>query len=70
MTLTLSLGPRLVEVPNVFSQREEAAVAELEAAGFVVVVDYTFGGSVLGLVAGQDLTGEQPEGSTVTITVT
>ncbi|MHA7142377.1 protein kinase domain-containing protein [Arthrobacter sp. Sr33] len=70
VTLTLSLGPRLVEVPNVFSQREEAAVAELEAAGFVVVVDYTFGGSVLGLVAGQDLTGEQPEGSTVTITVT
>ncbi|MBG6191869.1 serine/threonine-protein kinase [Arthrobacter sp. CAN_A212] len=70
VTLTLSLGPRLVEVPNVFSQREEAAVAELEAAGFVVVVDYTFGSSVLGLVAGQDLTGEQPEGSTVTITVT
>ncbi|MBG6181522.1 protein kinase domain-containing protein [Arthrobacter sp. CAN_A1] len=70
VTLTLSLGPRLVEVPNVFSQREEAAVAELEAAGFTVVVDYTFGGSVLGLVAGQDLTGEQPEGSTVTITVT
>ncbi|WP_026552908.1 PASTA domain-containing protein [Arthrobacter sp. H20] len=70
VTLTLSLGPRLVEVPNVFSQRESAAVAELEAAGFTVVVDYTFGGSVLGLVAGQDLTGEQPEGSTVTITVT
>ena len=70
VTLTLSLGPRLVEVPNVFSQREEAAVAELEAAGFTVVVDYTFGSSVLGLVAGQDLTGEQPEGSTVTITVT
>lgn len=70
VTLTLSLGPRLVEVPNVFSQREEAAVAELEAAGFVVVVDYTFGSAVLGLVAGQDLTGEQPEGSTVTLTVT
>ena len=70
VTLTLSLGPRLVEVPNVFSLREEEAVAELEAAGFVVIVDYTFGGSVLGLVAGQDLTGEQPEGSTVTLTVT
>ncbi|MHA7154916.1 Stk1 family PASTA domain-containing Ser/Thr kinase [Arthrobacter sp. TMN-50] len=70
VTLTLSLGPRLVEVPNVFSEREEVAVAELEAAGFTVVVDYTFGDSVLGLVAGQDLTGEQPEGSTVTITVT
>ncbi|MHA7295433.1 protein kinase domain-containing protein [Arthrobacter sp. HLT1-21] len=68
--LTLSLGPRLIEVPNVFSEREEAAVAELEAAGFTVVVDYTFGESVLGLVAAQDLTGEQPEGSTVTITVT
>jgi beta-lactam-binding protein with PASTA domain len=70
VTLTLSLGPRMVEVPNVFSKSEKEAVAVLEDAGFAVEVDYTFGESVLGLVAGQDKTGKQPEGSTVTLTVT
>ncbi|WP_422391694.1 protein kinase domain-containing protein [Arthrobacter sp. N1] len=70
VTLTLSRGPRLVRVPNVFSLSEDRAVAALEEAGFVVEVDYTFGGSVLGLVAGQSPTGEQPEGTTVRITVT
>ncbi|MPY11146.1 Stk1 family PASTA domain-containing Ser/Thr kinase [Arthrobacter bussei] len=70
VTLTLSQGPRLVRVPTVFSLSEDRAVAALEEAGFVVEVDYTFGGSVLGLVAGQSLTGEQPEGTTVRITVT
>ncbi|WP_253908530.1 Stk1 family PASTA domain-containing Ser/Thr kinase [Arthrobacter sp. H41] len=68
--LTLSAGPRILRVPNVFSNSEEDAVAALEAAGFQVEVDYTFGRPVLGLVAGQDLTGNQPEGSVVTITVT
>ncbi|MBG6218020.1 serine/threonine-protein kinase [Arthrobacter sp. CAN_A6] len=68
--LTLSAGPRILRVPNVFSNSEEAAVAALEAAGFQVEVDYTFGRPVLGLVADQDLTGNQPEGSVVTITVT
>ncbi|WP_026550844.1 Stk1 family PASTA domain-containing Ser/Thr kinase [Arthrobacter sp. Br18] len=68
--LTLSAGPRILRVPNVFSNSEQEAVAALEASGFRVVVDYTFGSSVLGLVAGQDLTGNQPEGSVVTITVT
>lgn len=70
VTVTLSVGPRIVEVPNVFSKPEADAVKALEAAGFAVVVDYTFGSSVLGLVAGQDLTGKHPEGSTVTLTVT
>ncbi len=68
--LVISLGPRLVDVPRVFSLSEDRAVAALEAAGFAVEVDYTFGRSVLGLVAGQSLTGEQAEGSTVRITVT
>ncbi|WP_323961459.1 Stk1 family PASTA domain-containing Ser/Thr kinase [Arthrobacter sp. JZ12] len=70
VTLTISAGPRLVQVPDVFSEPEADAVAALEEAGFEVLVDYAFGVPVLGLVAGQDLTGEQPEGSTVTITVT
>ncbi len=68
--LVVSLGPRLVEVPGVFSLPEDRAVEALEAAGFTVEVDYTFGRAVLGLVAGQSPTGEQPEGSTVRITVT
>ena len=50
VTLTLSQGPRLVRVPNVFSLTEARAVAALEDAGFTVQVDYTFGSAVLGLV--------------------
>lgn len=70
VTLTLSAGPRILTVPDVFSDTEAEAIAKLEEAGFTVEVDYAFGRPVLGLVAGQDLTGEHPEGSTVTITVT
>ncbi|MBG6224686.1 serine/threonine-protein kinase [Arthrobacter sp. CAN_A2] len=70
VTLTLSRGPRLVEVPSVFSLSEERAVDVLEAAGFEVQVDYTFGSAVLGLVAGQSPAGEQPEGTVIRITVT
>jgi serine/threonine-protein kinase len=60
----------MVRVPSVFSLPEERAVAVLEEAGFAVQVDYTFGSAVLGLVAGQSPTGEQPEGTTIRITVT
>ncbi|WP_104117489.1 Stk1 family PASTA domain-containing Ser/Thr kinase [Arthrobacter sp. B1805] len=70
VTLTLSQGPRMVKVPNVFSLPEGRAVDALEAAGFAVQVDYTFGSAVLGLVAGQSPSGEQPEGTTIRITVT
>ncbi len=69
VTLTLSLGPEMVDVPNVFFKREDAAVSTLEDAGFTVEVKYTYGKSVLGLVAGQDKTGSEPKGSTVTLTV-
>ena len=70
VTLSISAGPRILPVPDVFSDSEADAVAALEEAGFTVEVEYAFGRPVLGLVAGQDLTGEHPEGSTVTITVT
>ena len=70
VTLTISAGPRILPVPDVFADSEAEAIAKLEEAGFAVEVDYAFGGPLLGLVAGQDLTGEHPEGSTVTITVT
>ena len=70
VTLTISKGPKFVEVPDVFRKPEEEAVQALKDAGFEVKVNYAFGSSVLGLVAGQDKTGRQPEGSLVTITVT
>ena len=70
VTLTISKGPKLVEVPSVFRMSEEEAVKALRDAGFDVKVNYTFGGAVLDIVAGQDKTGLQPEGALVTITVT
>ncbi|QDY91419.1 PASTA domain-containing protein [Arthrobacter sp. UKPF54-2] len=70
VNLTISKGPKLVEVPNVFRKPEAEAIKALKDAGFEVKVSYAFGSSVLGLVAGQDKTGRQPEGSVVTITVT
>jgi serine/threonine-protein kinase len=70
VTLTISKGPKFVQVPDVFRKPEEEAVQALKDAGFEVKVNYAFGSSVLGLVAGQDKTGRQPEGSLVTITVT
>ncbi|MFJ3958552.1 Stk1 family PASTA domain-containing Ser/Thr kinase [Arthrobacter sp. NPDC090010] len=69
VTLTISKGPRMVQVPNVFGKSEKDAVQLLQDAGFTVKKDYTYGRAIFGLVAGQDKTGEQPEGSTVTITV-
>ncbi|MDQ0756811.1 Stk1 family PASTA domain-containing Ser/Thr kinase [Arthrobacter sp. B3I4] len=70
VNLTISKGPKFVLVPDVFSKPEADAVRALKDAGFEVKVKYAFGSSVLGLVAGQDKTGRQPEGSLVTITVT
>ncbi|MGY3317647.1 protein kinase domain-containing protein [Arthrobacter sp. TE12232] len=70
VTLTISKGPKLVQVPSVFRKPEAEAVQALKDAGFDVKVTYAFGASVLGLVAGQDKTGQQPEGSLITITVT
>src|SRR6478672_782810 len=63
VTLTISKGPKFVQVPDVFRKPEAEAVKALKDAGFEVKVSYAFGSSVLGLVAGQDKTGRQPEGS-------
>ena len=70
VTLTISKGPKYVEVPSVFRKSEAEAVQALKNAGFDVKVTYAFGASVLDIVAGQDKTGQQPEGSLITITVT
>nr|WP_255465733.1 Stk1 family PASTA domain-containing Ser/Thr kinase [Cellulomonas sp. APG4] len=72
VTLTVSLGAPLVEVPNVLRQGVEAATNTLEAAGFVVETqraDAYFG---LGFVVGQSVNGgaQAPKGSAITLTIT
>ncbi|CAI3796107.1 Stk1 family PASTA domain-containing Ser/Thr kinase [Pseudarthrobacter sp. MM222] len=70
VTLTISKGPKLVQVPAVFRMSEKDAEKVLRDAGFEVEVKYAFGEPVLGIVAGQDKVGLEPEGSVITITVT
>lgn len=71
VTLVASLGPRLIEVPNVYGFGTQDAVAAFEDLGFVVETqesDPYFG---LGFVVGQSVpAGETaPFGSTVTLTI-
>ncbi|MEU2200011.1 Stk1 family PASTA domain-containing Ser/Thr kinase [Isoptericola sp. NPDC019482] len=68
VTLTISQGPPLVEVPNVVGNRSGPARTALEKAGFVVKENAYLGG-ILDTVRFQDTTGEAPKGSTVTLTV-
>ncbi|MEU7030217.1 Stk1 family PASTA domain-containing Ser/Thr kinase [Streptomyces sp. NPDC046275] len=70
ITLTVSKGPRMVEVPDVVGATADEARAELEAAGFEVKVEKEF--PFLGdTVARQSVRGGDTaaEGSTVTITL-
>ncbi|MGW8568444.1 Stk1 family PASTA domain-containing Ser/Thr kinase [Isoptericola sp. NPDC055881] len=68
VTLTISLGPPLVEVPDVVGKRTGPARAALERAGFRVEENAYLGG-LLDTVRFQDTTGTAPKGSTVTLTV-
>ncbi|GGW31954.1 Stk1 family PASTA domain-containing Ser/Thr kinase [Streptomyces xantholiticus] len=68
VTLTVSKGPRMVDVPDVVGDNVDDATAELEAAGFVVQVEKNF--PFLGdEVESQSVEGggQAPEGSTITI---
>jgi len=66
--LTLSKGPRLVNVPNFVGKSAKQAEKELRKLGFEVELD-VFGG-ILGLVQSQDPVDTMaPEGSTVTLRV-
>ncbi|MFJ9828469.1 Stk1 family PASTA domain-containing Ser/Thr kinase [Streptomyces sp. NPDC101160] len=70
ITLTVSKGPKMVEVPDVVDKKTAEAKQELEDAGFVVKVEKTF--PFLGdTVSGQSVEGGSTaaEGSTVTITI-
>jgi serine/threonine-protein kinase len=70
VTLTISKGPKLVQVPSVSRMSEAQAVKALKDAGFEVKVNYAFpGGPLLDIVASQDKSGQQPEGSLITIAV-
>ena len=70
ITLTVSKGPKLVEVPDVTGETTDDARAALEEAGFEVEVKKSF--PFLGnTVASQSVDGGStaPEGSVVTITI-
>ncbi|MFI9743968.1 Stk1 family PASTA domain-containing Ser/Thr kinase [Streptomyces sp. NPDC052494] len=70
ITLTVSKGPKLVEVPDVTEESTDDARAALEDAGFEVEVKKSF--PYLGdTVTSQSVEGgtTAPEGSTVTITI-
>ncbi|WP_336716491.1 Stk1 family PASTA domain-containing Ser/Thr kinase [Arthrobacter sp. USHLN218] len=69
VTLTLSKGPRMVEVPDFVGEQVDDARQALEDLGFKVEVNKILGG-FFGTVRAQDPAGkEAPEGSVVTLTV-
>ncbi|GGT64404.1 Stk1 family PASTA domain-containing Ser/Thr kinase [Streptomyces lateritius] len=70
ITLTVSKGPRMIEVPDVVGEKADDARSALEDAGFDVKVEKTF--PFLGdTVSGQSVEGGStaPEGSTITLTI-
>lgn len=70
VTITVSLGPQPVELPNLVGRQVGAATQELEAAGFVVDVERVLGG-IFGTVRSMSPgAGEMAvPGTTVTLTV-
>ncbi|OFI38348.1 protein kinase [Arthrobacter sp. SW1] len=69
VTLTLSKGPRMVEVPNFIGKQAKQAERELKKLGFEVEINNVLGG-FFGTVRDQDpVDTAVPEGSTITLTV-
>lgn len=70
ITVTISDGPELVEVPNVFASRYDTAAEELEELGLVVEREDISGG-VLGVVRSQSIgSGELvPVGTVIVLSV-
>lgn len=69
VTLTLSKGPEMVEVPNFIGDQVEESVERLEELGFKVEVNNILGG-FFGTVRDQDpVDSSVPKGSVVTLTV-
>ncbi|MDG9716219.1 Stk1 family PASTA domain-containing Ser/Thr kinase [Streptomyces sp. DH24] len=71
VTLTVSKGPEMVEVPDVVGDSVDDARRELEAAGFEVEEDRGLLGLFGDTVEGQSVAGGEkaPKGSTVTIEI-
>ncbi|MEU8649074.1 Stk1 family PASTA domain-containing Ser/Thr kinase [Streptomyces sp. NPDC048737] len=71
VTLTLSKGPEMVEVPDVVGASVDDAKAELEKAGFEVDEDRGLLGLFGDTVKSQSVDGGEtaPKGSTITITI-
>src|SRR5699024_5274946 len=69
VTLTISKGPKMIEVPNMVGKQVGVATSELAALGFTVKVENLLGG-FFGTVRFQDPEGgAAPEGSTITLRV-
>jgi serine/threonine-protein kinase len=69
VTLTISKGPRMVDVPSYIGKQATEAKRALEALGFRVQVNNILGG-FFGTVRDQDpVDTEVPEGSVITLTV-
>ncbi|MFJ4363581.1 Stk1 family PASTA domain-containing Ser/Thr kinase [Streptomyces chartreusis] len=71
VTLTLSKGPEMIEVPDVVGDNVDDATAELKAAGFEVDEDRGLLGLFGDTVKKQSVEGGEtaPKGSTITITI-
>ncbi|GLW47814.1 serine/threonine protein kinase [Streptomyces sp. NBRC 14336] len=71
VTLTVSKGPEMVEVPDVVGEKVDDAKAELEAAGFEVDEDRGLLGLFGDTVESQSVEGGEtaPKGSTITIKI-
>jgi beta-lactam-binding protein with PASTA domain len=71
VSLEVSKGPELVEVPSVRAQGVESATATLEDLGFRVVTERAAGYLGLGFVFSQSPGGGDlaPEGSTITLSL-
>ena len=69
VTLTISKGPKLVDVPSFIGKQADEARKALEELGFEVRVNNILGG-FFGTVRDQDPVNKKvPEGSVVTLTV-
>jgi eukaryotic-like serine/threonine-protein kinase len=65
----VSPGPPEVAVPDVQGLSQQQATQELQAAGFQVSVNNTFGGILGNKVTSYSPTGQAPKGSTITINI-
>lgn len=70
VTITVSKGPEMIEVPDVIGKSQAAAREALEGRGFKVKTEFYMGG-IFDLVRTQSTDGGKtlPKGSTITVTI-